>query len=61
MAGSHNCGLTEILLTADKYKELADKKLAASGTLVSVRMDDKTNSEDFEADLKNAISKISCC
>lgn len=57
MAGSHNCGLTEILLTADKYKELADKKLAASGTLVSVRMDDKTNSEDFEADLKNAISK----
>ena len=55
MAGSHNCTLTEILFTADKYEELADKKLAARGTLVSVRMDDKTNSEYFEADLKNAI------
>lgn len=57
MAGSHNCVLTEILFTADKYKELADKKLAKKGTLVSARIDDKTKSEDFEADLKNAISK----
>lgn len=57
MTGSHNCVLTEILFTADKYKELADKELAKRGMLVSVRMDDKTKSEDFEADLKNAISE----
>lgn len=57
MAGSHNCSITGIIFTADKYKELASKKLAARSTLVSVRMDDKTKSEDFEADLKNAISE----
>lgn len=56
MAGSHNCGMSELLLTADRYEELGEKGIAPKATLVSVRLNDKTESEDFEATLKNEVS-----
>ena len=56
MAGSHNCSLCAFLLTEDCYAELEEKGYAPASTLVSVRIGDKSESEDFEAALKNAVS-----
>ena len=56
MAGSHNCALMEFLLTEDLYDELAEQGFAANGTLFSVRIDDKFQSERFEAYLNSAVS-----
>lgn len=56
MAGSHNCSMAEFLLTEDMYEELAETGFAAESTLVSVRIGDKSQSESFEAELKNAVS-----
>lgn len=56
MVGSHNCGMSEILLTKDKYKELEESGLYPKSTLVSVRIRDKAESEDFEAVFKNAVT-----
>lgn len=56
MTGSHNCTMTTLLLTEDKYAEFKEKCLAPECTLVSVRIGDKTESENFEAILKNEIS-----
>ena len=56
MMGSHNCTLTEIILTEDKYNELASLGYAPKATLCSVRMHDKAGSLAFEADLKAALS-----
>lgn len=56
MAGSHNCSMCMLLLTKDQYKKLEEKGLAAKSTFLSVRINDKTKSEDFEAAFKNKIS-----
>ena len=56
MAGSHNCSMAELVLTEDIYEELAETGFAAESTLVSVRIGDKSQSESFEAELKNAVS-----
>lgn len=56
MMGSHNCTLTEIILTEDKYNELASLGYAPKATLCSVRMHDKAGNLAFEADLKAAVS-----
>lgn len=56
MAGSHNCAMTEVLLTQDQYRELEEKGYVPKATLLSVRMDDKSGSEDFETALKSMIS-----
>ncbi len=56
MMGSHNCVFTEIILTDDKYDELADLGYAPRSTLCSVRMHDKSDCLRFESDLKTAIS-----
>ena len=56
MAGSHNCSMTEFLLTQDCYQELQEKDLAWKLTLVSVRLKDKAESESYEAML-NVISE----
>ncbi len=55
MLGSHNCALTEIILTEDKYDELAELGYAPKATLCSVRMRDKADNLLFEADLKSRI------
>lgn len=53
MAGSHNCSMSALLLTADKYEELEEAGYAPASTYISVRIRDKAESEDFEAALKN--------
>ena len=56
MAGSHNCGMCGILLTKDCYRELQDSGYAPESALCSIRLDDKTESEDYDAMLKEAVS-----
>lgn len=56
MAGSHNCSMCALLLTADLYEELKAEGFACESALVSVRIDDKAQSEDFEAMLKSAVA-----
>ncbi len=57
MMGSHNCTLTELILTEDKYDELAALRYAQKATLCSVRLHDKTDNLIFEANLKSAVSE----
>lgn len=57
MLGSHNCGMCELVLTEDKYQELEEKGYAPKSMLCSVRIIDKSESEDFETILKNAVSE----
>lgn len=57
MMGSHNCVMTEIVLTDDKYKELENNGYAPSATLCSVRLKDKSESLNYEGSLKSAVSK----
>ncbi len=57
MMGSHNCSLTEIILTNDKYDQLAALGYAPKATLCAVRIHDKAESLLFEADLKAAVSE----
>lgn len=56
MAGSHNCVLCELLLTQDQYQELEEKGYALRSTLLSVRIADKSESEEFEAALKSQVT-----
>ncbi len=57
MAGSHNCGLTELLLTRDKYEELESFGYASKATLCSVRLTDLSESLNFEAAIKSTVSE----
>ncbi len=57
MMGSHNCTLTEMILTEDMYDELAELGYAPQATLCSIRMRDKTDNLVFEADLKSKVSE----
>lgn len=56
MMGSHNCAMCGLLLTEDKYKELENVGYAMESTLCSVRLTDKSESEDYETMLKDAVS-----
>lgn len=57
MAGSHNCGLTELVFTEDKYSELEGLGCAMSSTLCSVRLNDRSENLTFESELKSEISE----
>lgn len=57
MMGSHNCVITQIILTEDKYEELAELNYAPKATLCSVRLNSVSDNMNFEADLKAAVSK----
>ncbi len=57
MSGSHNCGLTEFILTKDKYDELESLGYAPKSTLCSVRLTDLSENLNFEASIKSTISK----
>lgn len=57
MMGSHNCTLTELVLTQDKYTELGDSGYAPQATLCSVRLTDKSENLNYEAELKSAVSE----
>ncbi len=57
MLGSHNCGLTEIVLTEDCYERLTELNFAPQATLCSVRLTEGTNTLNYEAELKADISE----
>lgn len=57
MMGSHNCTLTEIVLTEDKYEELKDAGYASQATLCSMRLNDRSENLNYEAALKSAVSE----
>lgn len=56
MLGSHNCALTQIILTADKYAELEELNYASKTTMCSVRLNDKSTNLNYEAILKSTVS-----
>lgn len=56
MLGSHNCYMCTLIFTDDKYEELEEIGCAPKSTLVSVRIRNLSENEDFEAALKNAVS-----
>lgn len=57
MMGSHNCVLTELILTEDKYTELETSGYAPQATLCSVRLTDKAENLNYEAEIKAAVSE----
>lgn len=57
MLGSHNCALTQIILTADKYAELKELNYAPQTTLCSIRLNDKSMNLNYEAILKASVSE----
>lgn len=57
MLGSHNCALTEIVLTKDQYSELENNGYAVQATLCSVRLVDKSENLNYEASLKSMVSE----
>lgn len=57
MMGSHNCALTQIILTEDKYAELETSGLAPKTILCSVRLNDISENQDYEAWLKASVSE----
>ncbi len=56
MLGSHNCSLTELILSEDKYEELKLSKFAPQSTICSVRLVDKNINMNFEGELINLVS-----
>ncbi len=57
MAGSHNCGMTLLILTEDKYAELETLGYAPKSTLCSVRLHENYENLNFEASLKSTVSE----
>lgn len=57
MMGSHNCALMEIVLTEDKYTELASSGYAPQATLCSVRLKDRLENLSYEASVKSMVSE----
>ena len=57
MLGSHNCALTEIILTEDKYEELGSFGYAPLSSMCSVRLNEPSRNMQAEADLKSLISE----
>ena len=57
MMGSHNCSLTEIVLTQDKYDELAEASFAARATLCSIRLYDVSENLNYVAELKSKVTE----
>ncbi len=57
MMGSHNCALMEVILTDDKYQELKEMGYAPQATLCSVRLKDKSENLNYEAEIKSIITE----
>ena len=57
MAGSHNCGLTALILTEDKYQELETLGYAPKSTLCSIKLKDLSDNLNYEAEIKAVISE----
>lgn len=57
MMGSHNCSVTQILLTTDQYDELSKLNYAPYATVCSIRLKNKAKSAMIEAELKSLVSE----
>lgn len=57
MNGSHNCGMTALLLTEDKFEEFSEKTVALKSVYVSVRVSDIQKCEEIDTELKDEIAK----
>lgn len=57
MMGSNNCGLTQMMLTKDKYEKLGELNYALKSTLCSIRLLDKKDNINYEAYIKSVVSK----
>ncbi len=57
MMGSHNCSLTEIILTRDKYSELEERGFTARATLCSIRLCDASENMKYVAVLKSKVTE----
>ncbi len=57
MLGSHNCALTQIILTADKCAELEESNYAYQTTLCSVRLNEKSTNLTYEVKIKAVVSE----
>lgn len=57
MMGSHNCALTQIILTQDKYAELEESNYAFQTTLCSMRLNEKSTNLTYEAKIKAIVSE----
>lgn len=57
MTGSHNCGMCAFLATEDVWRELEQEAFIPASTMLSVRLHDKSQSEAYEAEIKNVISE----
>ncbi|MDE6551259.1 MAG: ABC transporter permease [Clostridia bacterium] len=57
MMGSHNCALTQIILTQDKYAELKTLGFASEATLCSIRLIDMSDNLNYEAAIKALVTE----
>lgn len=57
MTGSHNCVITQIVLSDDKYAELGELNYAIKSTLCSVRLNDIADNVNYEAHFKSTLSQ----
>lgn len=57
MMGSHNCVITQLVLSQDKYDELEQLGYAPGATLCSVRLNDLSESFKYEATVKAEVSE----
>ncbi|MBO4988940.1 MAG: FtsX-like permease family protein [Clostridia bacterium] len=56
MMGSHNCSLTELILSEDMYDELEKSSLVPQAIVCSVRLFEKVENQSFIAELNNLVS-----
>ena len=57
MNGSHNCGMTALLLTEDKFEEFSKETAALRSVYVSARVTDIEKCEEIGTELKDEIAK----
>lgn len=57
MIGSHNCAMTALLMTEDKFEEFSKEAAALKSLYISARIEDVSKCEEVGAELKNVISK----
>lgn len=57
MSSSHNCGLVSFLLTEDKFREFSEESFAVKSSYVSIRVKDKTKSDEIRTSLQDLISE----
>ncbi|MDE5818020.1 MAG: ABC transporter permease, partial [Lachnospiraceae bacterium] len=57
MMGSHNCTMTMMLLTEDKFRALCEGNTAYPSTCISLRLTDRTKSEEMKTLLLDGMAE----